>query len=267
MSLASISCWRASLAAALTLALLPADAAAQDLTIDMAKRHYQNGAAYYERANYKMALSEFQRAYKLEAAPELLYNMGRCHEGLGQLERAIARFEAFIAAKPAAKNRPTVEARVKNLRAQLAERPPAPAKPKPAPAKADAKPGPEPKPAPVPLQADRSGGWGAMKVAGWTTLGAGAAVMVVGGVLGGLASDRTAEYEDGYARHMEYSEAKDILDQAEGFETGMFVCLGIGGAAAVAGAVLLILDSQAEEAPAIAGLRLRPTLSGLALEF
>ena len=216
----------ASILAALLLALAPAPAEAQSLTKEMAKRHFQNGAAYYERANYTMALEEFQRAYRLEAAPELLYNMGRCHEGLGQLDRAIQRFEAFLKAKPQADNATVVQERIKNLRQQLKERAPTPR-----PVAADPAPAPEP-PAP---QRTREGA--TMKLAGWATLGAGAAVMVVGGILGGMASQKTGEYEDGYARHMAYAEAQELLDQAEGLETGMFVCLGVGAAAAVTGEV------------------------------
>ncbi len=71
------------LALAALILLIAGQAHAQSLTLEMAKRHYQNGAAYYEQANYKAAMEEFNKAYKLEKAPELLYNLGRCHEGLG----------------------------------------------------------------------------------------------------------------------------------------------------------------------------------------
>lgn len=268
MSKVNIASGAAAILVASLLLMFPASVPAQSLTKEMAKRHYQNGAAYYERANYTMALEEFERAYRLETAPELLYNMGRCHEGLGQLDRAIQRFEAFLKAKPDANNAPVVQARIVNLRKQLEARKPGPT---PAPAVPVAPPeakAPEEAPAPPPPTPTRERA--TLKLAGWAALGAGAAVMTVGGILGGMASRKTGEYEDGYARHMAYEEAQEILNQAQGLETGMFVCLGVGAAAAATGAVLLILDSRKEAAPATAragGLRIRPTLSGLALDF
>lgn len=250
---------------AVAACLSPASAEAQDLTLEMAKRHFQNGAAYYDRANYAMALEEFQRAYRLESAPELLYNMGRCHEGLGQTEQAIARFEAYLAAKPGANNAPVVQARIKNLRGLLQSKAPKPT-PAATPGKAPAA-AAQPEQAPTPTRRREAA---SLKLAGWATLGGGAAVMVAGAILGGVALQKTGEYEDGYARHMAYDEAQGILDQAEAMETGMFVCLGLGAAAAVTGVVLLILDGSGETSSASASLgsaTLRPTLSGLALDF
>jgi len=246
-------------AVALFVALLPVAAQAQNLTKEMAKRHYQNGAIYFDRANYKMALEEFEKAYRLEPAPELLYNMARSHEGLGQLEQAGSRYEAFLAARPKSDLAETINARIKNLRDRLETKKPTPT-PTPTPT-------PEPEPQPIREEA-LSSSTSKMALAGWSTLGAGAAALVVGGILGGLAMQRSGEYEDAYAQHMDYTEAQEILSQAEGMETGMFVCLGVGGAAAIAGAVLLILDSR-QETPAASGdsARIRPTLTGLAVDF
>ena len=241
------------LALAALILLIAGQAHAQSLTLEMAKRHYQNGAAYYEQANYKAAMEEFNKAYKLEKAPELLYNLGRCHEGLGQLKQAISRYEEFLGKKPDAPNRATLELRVKNLQERLeAARVKPKSKPKPA--------------APV-----KSTGGSAMKYAGWAAVGVGAAALVTGAVLGAMASKKTGEYEDAWDSKMKYSEAKGILEAAEGYELGMFISLGVGGAVAVAGAVLLILDSRAEAPPRVAldlgGVSLRPTAGGFSLEF
>jgi len=246
--------------------LLSVNAAwAQNPTREMAKRHYDNGAAYYSQADYKAAIDEFQKAYKLNRAPELLHNLGRCHEALGELDRAIELFEQYLRERPKAPNRVTLELRIKNLRKRLKPAPKPPATPATAPA-------PKPRevpviPPPVTPQARTS----PMKIAGWAAVGLGAAGLVAAGVLGGLASKETGEYEDAWSDGLPASEGKQILERAEGYEVGMFVALGVGGAAAIAGVVLLLMDRN-KEAPGdvalgLGGATLRPTAGGLAVAF
>ena len=62
------------------------------------------------------------RAYELEPEPVLLYNLGRAHEGLGDLQREIESDEAYLASAPDAPDRLAMQTRIATLRDALAER-------------------------------------------------------------------------------------------------------------------------------------------------
>ena len=81
------------------------------------------------------------------------------------------------------------------------------------------------------------------RIAGWALVGAGAAGLVAGGVLGGMAMSKQSALEDAYKnREMTYPEFQDGIESGEGLELGAIISLAVGGAAAAAGATLLILD-------------------------
>jgi hypothetical protein len=50
----------------------------------------------YERGEYERALVLFNEAYTREPDPNLLFNIARCHEKLGQPQAAIEKYEAFL---------------------------------------------------------------------------------------------------------------------------------------------------------------------------
>jgi tetratricopeptide (TPR) repeat protein len=246
------------------LAGAPAPAAGQGVKKEMAKRHFKNGAAYYDQANYSAALSEFTKAYELASAPELKFNIGRCYEGLGRLEEAIAAYKQYLQAAPETGDRTSIELRIKNLEKRLeATRPP----PSPPP------PGPEPTGGDA-AAPKATGGGGAdgggtdgggtdgaspviserparpgstRRLIGWTAVGVGAAALITAGILGGLALSKTGAYEDAHANHELYADARGLLEAAEGLETGSFVALGVGIAAAAGGVILLLLDGGSSE--------------------
>ena len=51
----------------------------------------------YDRGEYERALVLFNEAYAREPDPNLLFNIARCHEKLGQPQAAIEKYEAFLA--------------------------------------------------------------------------------------------------------------------------------------------------------------------------
>jgi tetratricopeptide (TPR) repeat protein len=55
----------------------------------------QKGAEAYRAENYEDAVEFFERAYAVKAVPNLLYNIGRAHEKLGNFEEAIEYYEKF----------------------------------------------------------------------------------------------------------------------------------------------------------------------------
>ncbi len=58
---------------------------------------YLEGVALYKKNNHRAALAKFEEAYAIFPDPNLLYNMGRSHELLGELDEALVDFQKCIA--------------------------------------------------------------------------------------------------------------------------------------------------------------------------
>ena len=202
------------------LLLTPALAGAGETDVELAKKYYKLGAELYKRGDYQRALSQFEESYRLSKRPELLYNMGRCREGMNQPRLAMAHYNEYLKSNP--RNAKEVRTQVTRLDQKI--------KKKQAAAKAKNQPAPQ-----EPGSAKRT--------AGWVLVGVGAAGLVAGGVLGGLAMSKQGTVEDAYNNmEMTYPELQAEMDAGEGLELGAIISLAVGGAAAAAGAVLLILD-------------------------
>lgn len=157
---------------------------------DEARAHHLLGKVEFDRGHFPQALVEFKRAYELAPVPELLFNMARCQEQVGDPAGAIASYEQYVAAKPDAADRAEVESHVEALR--RATHPVEPAPPTPVltvtpPAAAIVAPtatvvAPAPRP--------RS------RRALWIGLGVGiGAAIIVGGVVAGVLLSRPSEAE------------------------------------------------------------------------
>lgn len=57
----------------------------------------EEGAALYAQRDYRRAVERFLRAYAVDPDPNLLFNIARCYEKLGDTEAAIEKYEEFIA--------------------------------------------------------------------------------------------------------------------------------------------------------------------------
>lgn len=89
-------------AASLALALAPPAAAADprpsSAPADSASVTQLNeeGAALYAARDYRRAIEKFIQAYAIDADPNLLFNIARCYEELGELDAAIEKYETFL---------------------------------------------------------------------------------------------------------------------------------------------------------------------------
>ena len=93
-------------------------AAPADAATAIAKLN-DEGIALYKARDYRHAVEKFLQAYSLDGDPNLLFNIARCYEGLGDRASAIEKYEAFMA-KPDADpqgNRRAAEA-IRALRKQ-----------------------------------------------------------------------------------------------------------------------------------------------------
>ncbi len=221
------------------LATSPAPGAAQR----QAEQAYAAGRAAFKAEDYPTALRHFETAFKLDPVPVLLYNLARCHEMMGQAERAIDNFELYLTRAPDAPDRADVTRRIKVMQA-IVDRERAGATP-PEPARRPAAPGlglhpvappgpglralapPAPAPRPHTLR--------------WVSLGlmgAGVAGLAVGG--GFRAAATTAAADQRAA--LNDADKADATDQAERAQTTANVGFIAGGALLAVGAGLLTFD-------------------------
>jgi hypothetical protein len=56
----------------------------------------EEGAALYAARDYRHAIEKFIQAYAVDSDPNLLFNIARCYEELGETDAAIEKYEAFL---------------------------------------------------------------------------------------------------------------------------------------------------------------------------
>lgn len=212
-----------------------ADEPTNTVTHELAKKHYELGEKLYQISSYAQALEEFQKAYKLEPLPELLFNIARCHEVIGKLEEAIRNYKLYIEGKPDAKNRSVVEARIANLEKRIEAEKKQPATLPAAPSVAK-----EVRPAEQTTDERRPPSW--RRTAGWTALGVGGAALVTGVIFGVLAKGKADDFKDGVIEGQTFHQLNEIDEAGKHFETVQIVTLVIGGVVAAAGGGLLLWD-------------------------
>src|SRR5690242_7414035 len=94
----------ASLALLLAVALAAAPAPADEVDEEIARRHFVEGSAFYQKGEYKRALAEFEAARKVKPAPAFDYNIGRCLDRLERAVDAVAAYERYLVGKPDAED-------------------------------------------------------------------------------------------------------------------------------------------------------------------
>lgn len=196
-----------------------------------AKAAYQQGTTHFKAQRHAQALASFEQAFKLDPSPVLLYNIARCAEEMGDVERARTNFELYLKRLPNAADRADVERRIRVMQA-VADRNRA----VPAPSRA-VKGRVEPALADPPYLAYSLVGTGVLAVAIGAFLGAKA---------GGLDDDYTAEGTDARRKQM-------LGDDAQSTALWANVAYGAGGALLVGGAVLWLLDAPAAPVSAFIG--------------
>jgi tetratricopeptide (TPR) repeat protein len=240
-----------------------------------AKHNVELGARLYGEAKYAEALEAFERAAAAYPLPDFHYNIGLCHERLGNPRKAIVAFEAYLQGKPDAPDAPGVRDRIEALRTQL-EQSRAEAMPvEPAPAITT-----QPRPPAVPLHArttdarsrpqpvrtapetdalperDRDRGR-AMIVSGATLLGLGTAIGIAGGVTFGIYAERRSDEVDrvldqGNPNDRTMSETRELADQGDLYRTLQLASIGTGVAVTVTGLALLLAGRRRAREVALA---------------
>ena len=179
-----------------------AGAQAESEDDERARSHFQAGASHYEAGDYEEALGEFQRAYEISARPELFYNLSLAHQQLGNLDQAVEFLSRYLNETEDIPNRTNLERRLENLRERqtastatpTATTPPQPTA-EPDTTSTTESTATSSLPPPLesaeaggqPVESQAPSGGGGVPVAAWIGWGIGAAGLVGGAIIGGLA--------------------------------------------------------------------------------
>lgn len=86
---------------------------------------YQEGVAAFRAGDFPKALELFDKAYKLDPSPILIYNLARTHEEMGNAAQAVEHFELYLAREPDSPDRADIETRIRVTRKLLEQQQPA----------------------------------------------------------------------------------------------------------------------------------------------
>jgi hypothetical protein len=126
--------------------------------ISGAKGAYEAGQASFNEADYARAILYWEDAFRRDCtAAKLLLNLARAYELSGKKEHAVLALETYLERRPDAPDRPSIEKRIENLRAQVAaETKPEPVEPPVVAATTTAAAPEEIEPAPAPVEVEKS---------------------------------------------------------------------------------------------------------------
>lgn len=184
-------------------------------TLDQAEALFFQALAHYRQGRYEAAAVDFQQAYVLTAHRDLLFNIARSRERVGDLDGAAEWYRAYLATKPA--DETAIVHRIRQLGAdptpEQRTRPRAPTTPDPV----------DPGPA-----AASSSPWP------WVALGAGVVAAGAGVYFGLDALDLASQ-----ARAAETAAtAQPLADDAE--QSALFAHVTFGVAAAAVGTAVVL---------------------------
>jgi hypothetical protein len=207
----------------------------------------EEGAALYAARDYRRAIEKFIQAYAVDTDPNLLFNIARCYEELGDVDAAIEKYETFLKT-PGADTRGRQRAR-ESLAALREARNTGAAVEAPAPTTRAEPAEPEVMPAPSADEGKSS------PVLPWVMLGGTALFAAVGTTFYLLGASDHSKVTDarGYddsnvVAAMTRREADDLVSSGDTKKLVGGVSFGLAGALAATYVVLLV--SADEESPA-----------------
>jgi tetratricopeptide (TPR) repeat protein len=224
----------------------------------------EEGATLYAARDYRRAIEKFIQAYAIEPDPNLLFNIARCYEELGEADAAIEKYETFLKT-PGADTRGQKRAR----ESLAALREGSAAAPAASPA-ADASP-PASEPAPGAASGEHAGA-----IVPWLTLGGSAVFAALGTtfyLLGKSDHDQVTDargFDDAAAvSEMTHREADDLVSSGDTKKLIGGISFGLAGALAATYVVLVVTrddESTPERQPGPSlGLSLAPARGGAAV--
>lgn len=253
-------------AAALVLSSSPSQAAGADKSVAKSAqvdRLNEAGAGHYARREYRQAIALFSKALAIDPDPNLLFNIARCHERLGETQAAIDNYELFVSTPGAdAQGRARAQTALAALR-KSQEPPTSVAPPAVAPSTT----------APTVATTVASPSAGPSSAVSWATLGGGAALVLAGATFYGLGSSDHRKVtkadgfgEDGEVVDMSLARAEKLVESGD--RKKLFGGLGLGvGAALVATYIVLVSTDDSSSEPTDVAFSILPSTEGAAVTF
>ncbi|MDP1822601.1 MAG: hypothetical protein Q8L48_05145 [Archangium sp.] len=184
-----------------------------------AAAHFERAERFFEEGRYPESIREFEAAYALAPHPALLFNLGKCHERMGDLAGALGRYRAYVKALPEADDVELVRSAIAELERLQRER---------GPAVSD-----------MPRTLTLTGPKGRLWT--WVLAGAAGAGLLTGAGLGfGAVSAREEMLR---VRHGAL-EVQQLHDAAAGRAAGANIAYGLAGAAAVTALILFFFEPR-----------------------
>jgi hypothetical protein len=227
-------------------------AAAQDTPPDPATKgqHVEKlndeGAAAYHARDYRRANEKFQQAYALDPDPNILYNIAKTYELLGDDSAALEKFELFVSqpgADPAGKTK--ANAKIQEIKARIAGAPKATATPS----------------TPPPVGEQR------FVVPTVVALGVGVVGAGVGTFFGLKALGTQSDLDSVCKEKSCPPTANDDISSLKTASTISTVGFIVGGVGLVSAAVLYIAGRPSSKKESASGLRITPTAGPTSVGF
>lgn len=225
----------------------------------------EEGAAFYAARDYRRAIEKFIQAYAIDEDPNLLFNIARCYEELGEIDAAIEKYENFLKTPGAdARGRQRARESLATLR-ELKQNAWA-AKESAAGASSTE---PEQQAQPPSADASSAGAEGS-ELLPWLTLGGSVAFAALGTtfyLLGGSDHSQVTDapgFDDRTViAPLTHREAEDLVSSGDTKKLIGGVSFGLAGALAVTYVVLLVTgdESSPEREPSL-GFSLLPSRNG-----
>jgi hypothetical protein len=236
-----------------------------------ARQHFEKATEAFTRGRYDDAVREYLLAYRASNDSSLLFNVAQSHRLAGHYSSALQYYRMYLQNTPDAQDRKEVERQIKEMEKKLGgdqstapsklpppeKLAPPPLKPVPPPAELPVTPPPTtvtPPPATPdtgPHTTVESPFAGRMKIiAGGVTLGVGVALVATGIAFGALAQKAGDDLTAANHAGLPFDPNKQSEGKTDTIVEG--VTLGIGAAAAIAGAVVLGLGITEKRAARVA---------------
>lgn len=230
----------------------------------------EQARARYREKDYVGAVALFERAYALQPDPAILFNIGRIHEQANNVDAAIAYYQKFIADETvdiglrdtALQRLATLEKIVEIREKEEAKHSPKQAEPPQTGPETKAV-GPEPGPqAPVSDTTAQQNKTRLLRPIGYTMFGVGAALLIGGGIAGGLAKGQENKFNAAESLDDRREAGQKGKTQAATAD-GLFIA---GGVLAVVGMVLLLVP-KARKSRAVQAMQPKATPNQVGLGY
>lgn len=229
----------------------------------------EEGAALYGARDYRRAIEKFIQAYAIDSDPNLLFNIARCYEELGEIDAAIEKYQAFLKTPGAdARGRQRARDSIRALEQTKSAAPQAGATPQAAAAGATQ---PEPQPTNTGNTGDSADAGSAWP---WLTLGGSVVFAAVGTTFYVLGAGDHADITDaaGYddpdgVSPMTRRQADELVSSGNTKKLVGGIGLGMAGALAVTYVALVLSEDEEERdvtQPSL-GFSVSPGRSGAAV--